>query len=91
MYSSTAGEDYIPLVSALIMFSQGSAQDNTTSCINFTVLNDNTVEDTEFLFTTLSTLLSSVLISPTMNLATIYIFEDPNDCKLITNPSVFMK
>ena len=81
MLSLVAGKDYIPMIGAVIMFSHGSAEDNTTSCINFTVLNDNILDNTEILFALLSTKLTFVFISPILNFATIYIFEDPNNCK----------
>lgn len=55
---------------------------NSTSCINFTVINDNVVENTELLSVALTTALNYVFISPTRNLASVIIFDDPDDCKL---------
>ena len=79
-----AQQDYVPLVSAEIIFSYGaSANMNSTSCINFTVINDNILENTELLSVIAVTRFNYVFISPTMSSAYVFIFEDPYDCKFV--------
>ena len=64
------------------MFSYGaSARNQTASCVDLTVINDSILENTESLSVSVSSLLSFVFISPSMNFAFIYIFEDPKECK----------
>ena len=64
------------------MFSYGaSARNQTASCVDLSVINDSILENTESLSVSVSSLLLFVFISPSMNFAFIYIFEDPNDCK----------
>ncbi|KAL5516874.1 hypothetical protein EMCRGX_G002306 [Ephydatia muelleri] len=78
--TATAGKDYIPLVATTVMFSYGaSARNQTASCVDLSVMNDSILENTESLSVSVSSLLLFVFISPSMNFAFIYIFEDPND------------
>ena len=77
--------DYIALTKEEVMFSPGaSAINNSINCTVLTIINDNKLENTEVLSAILTTDLTVILI-PSLNISTtIFIIEDPYDCKKCT-------
>lgn len=81
-FRHTAGTDYMPFIKEEIVFSpESSAVNNSMSCAVLTIINDSALENTEALSAILTTDQTVVLI-PSANIsATIFIIEDPYDCK----------
>ena len=73
--------DYIPLNEAEVVFQPGaSALQNSTSCINFTIIDDTVVESNETVPLSLSSTLPVITLQASST-ATVVIY-DPLDCKL---------
>ena len=75
--------DYIPLDQAQVVFKSGaSAQLNSTSCINMTIIDDHALENNETVPLSLSSS-SPVNTLLTSSTATVLLY-DPLDCKLFS-------
>ena len=76
----SANVDYMPLNQAEVVFQSGaSAQLNSTSCINFTIIDDNVLENNETVPLSLSSI-SPVNTLLTSSTATVMIYET-SDCE----------